>query len=254
MVSNSARTYFLNAAYDDVDFSGVCSIVDAFVSSDMSGYMVSLNVDACVKIDKNSDFRNAFFNADLILMDSQPLTMIARSNGLSVKEKLSGSDLMPRICSYAASNGYSCFILGGMPGVPERAAAALQEKNSDLIVAGTLSPDYGFEKDSAKLLSVIEAVREASPDILFVCMGMPKSEMLLDRYLEEMNARFAFSVGAAVDFEAGSAKRAPKWMQNAGLEWLYRFIREPKRLFKRYFLDSWRLLPIVIRNRKANRV
>lgn len=251
MVDGTARGLnrrdFLNAAYDDVTTADVLAIVDEHICTGKCGYMVSLNVDACVKLDKNPSFRDSFFGADLILMDSQPLTKIARSKGLSVQEKISGSDLMPVVCSHAAKRRYSCFILGGMPGVPERAADNLSAKNDGLIIVGTLSPDFGFERNPEKVCAVVEEIREAAPDILFVCMGMPKSELFIAQHLEDLHTHFAFSVGAAVDFEAGNARRAPEWVQRAGFEWLYRFSREPRRLFKRYFVDSWRLLSIALR-------
>lgn len=222
------------------------AILDESISKREPGYMVSLNVDYSIRIDRDSSFAQAYRDARLALMDSQPLFNLAKRKGIAVKEKLSGSDLMPLVCEHAAAKGYSCYFLGGMPGVPEAAAANLAEAYPGLKVAGAFSPDYGFEKDIDKLADAIARVSIAKPDILFMCLGMPKSELLLHSYLDEMGASFAFSVGAAIDFAAGSSERAPKWMQNHSLEWLYRFSREPKRLFRRYFIESWRFLKIYV--------
>lgn len=236
---------FLGAEYDDVTFDEVCGVVRKHVASRLPGYMMSLNVDILVKADKDPAFMRALKDADLILMDSTPLMKAAKKLGLPIREKLAGSDLMPRICGVAANNSWSCFILGGSPGIPELAAKQLEKLFPGLKIAGTLSPAYGFEKDPDETASVLEAVRKISPDILFVCLGEPKAGLFVAENLDRLGISFAFNVGAAVDFAAGSVPRAPKWMQAAGLEWFYRFIREPKRLFKRYFVESWRMISIV---------
>ena len=246
---DTKRTSFLNASFDNLNWTDVLDIVDECLETGNSGYMVSLNVDACVLIDKDPAFKSAFIAAKLALMDSQPLMNIASHNGIAVRQKLSGSDLMPLICEHAAKKGYSCFFLGGKPGVPEAAALNMASEYPGLKVAGTLSPDFGFEKNTDKLADVIAYVSVVNPDILFMCLGMPKSEMLLYKYIEDLGAGFAFSVGAAIDFAAGNSKRAPKWMQDAGLEWLYRFLQEPKRLYRRYFIESWAMAKILFEAR-----
>ena len=239
------RVPFLAAAYDDVTFEDVCAELTKHVESRVPGYMMSLNLDILIRADKDEAFKEALLGSDLILMDSTPLMKIARRRGLSVKEKLSGSDLMPRICAYAAEKSYTCFILGGMSGVPEAASDKLEGSFPGFEVVGTLSPEFGFEQDEAMTKAVIEAVKGANPDFMFLCLGEPKAGMFISSHLDELGVPFTFNVGAAVDFAAGNVTRAPEWMQNAGLEWLYRFAQEPKRLFKRYFVDSWHFLEIL---------
>lgn len=241
---DSHRIPFLNCHIDNVEFDDVMATIDSHVQSGTPGFMVSLNTDIAVQLEKDPAFAEAYAAADLALMDSQPLIWLAKRRGIQVREKLSGSDLMPRICEVAAQRGWSCFFLGGMGDVPATAAANLSQHYPGLVVAGTLSPDYGFEKTDEGLAQVIQAVRDAHPDILFICLGTPKSEKILYPHLDEFGVPFTLSVGAAIDFAAGTANRAPEWMQHAGLEWLYRFAQEPKRLFKRYFVDSWKLADI----------
>ena len=241
----SRRVAFLGAAYDNVDFGEMCADLAEHVASRVPAYMMSLNLDILIRADKDAAFHDALMGADLILMDSTPLMRAARRRGLEVKEKLSGSDLMPRICAFAAERGYSCYILGGMPGVPEQAAENLAAECPGLEVAGTLSPEYGFERDEAMTQEVIDAVAQAKPDILFLCLGEPKSGLFVSKHLAELGVPYTFNIGAAVDFAAGNVTRAPEWMQRAGLEWLYRFFQEPKRLFKRYFVDSWHYLALL---------
>lgn len=246
-MSSNYRVRLLSAAIDNVDFSQVCDVVDEHVAKHVPGYMMSLNLDIMIKADQSEDVSRALNGADLILMDSAPLIKVARRHGIEVKEKLSGSDLMPRICAYAAEKGYTCAIMGGMPGVPEEAAKRLAECYPGLKFVGTFSPEYGFEKKPETLKSSLETVRDFNADILFVCLGDPKSALLINSHLQELGVAFVFDVGAAVDFAAGNVERAPKWMQDHSLEWLYRFGREPKRLFRRYFVDSWHFLSICAR-------
>lgn len=237
-----SRERLLSSFFDNVTFDQVCDVLDAHVTSHTPGYMMSLNLDILIRADKDSEFRAALEGADLILMDSAPLMKIAHRQGVDCIEKLSGSDLMPRICEFAANKGYSCVIVGGMPGVPEKAAAVLSTQYPGLVIKDTISPEYGFEKDSAKLQALLSRVAGLNADVLFLCLGEPKSGLLVNRHLCELGVSFVFNVGAAVDFAAGSVDRAPKWMQDHGLEWFYRFMKEPRRLFKRYFVDSWHFL------------
>ena len=240
---------FLNCKYHNANFNDVVHVLEKHIATRSPGFMVSLNVNIAIRLDKDPDFRRAFEAADLVLMDSQPLVNIARRQGLPVKEKLSGSDLMPRICSVAASRGYSCFILGGVNNVPKEAARSLSTKFPGLAIEG-YSPSFGFEKRKESLEAVLTLLKEKHVDILFLCLGAPKSEKLIYSNLDRLNIPFTFNVGAAVDFAAGSITRAPERVQRIGLEWLYRFSQEPSRLFRRYFVDSWEFLGIWLRSRR----
>lgn len=243
--SHPYRVPFLNAQIDNVHLSEVHDIVAEHIRTREAGYMVSLNTDIVISLEHDPGFMAAHRDASLVLMDSQPLFDLAVRQGIPMKKKISGSDLVDPVCSWAAEEGWSIFIMGGMPGVPEKAAENLMAQHPGLRVVGTLSPERGFEHDVAMTNAVIRAVCLASPDILFLCVGSPKSEKFLHARLAELGVPFSFVVGAAVDFAAGNVKRAPKWMSDHGLEWFYRFIQEPKRLFKRYFVDSWQLLGII---------
>lgn len=251
MINSDRRTSFLNTSYTDVSEAEFLDDVGKLLASGERGaYMVSLNVDQVVKADRDPAFRKAFNAADFILMDGVPLIKIARREGLHVSEKVSGSDLIFSLCGRAAEEGWSCFFLGGREGVPERAAENLAARYPGLKVAGAYSPPYGFEKDPELLAATVRRVAQASPDICFICLGEPKQTMLACEYGAEMGYGIGLCLGAAIDFAAGSAKRAPIWMQKAGLEWLYRFLWEPKRLFKRYFVDSWHLFAVINDSRK----
>lgn len=174
--NSSNRERFLNTHFDNISFDQVTSIIKDHIASRTPGYMVSLNTDIAVWLEKDEVFRQSYDKATMALIDSQPLIKLAKSAGLQVKEKLSGSDLMPRICSWAAQYGYRFYILGGMGGVTQRAAANLCENNHGLRCVGVQSPPYGFQSCKEKTDTVIQAINQAQPDILFICLGSPKSE------------------------------------------------------------------------------
>lgn len=246
-MSSARRVPFLNLAFDDVGFDDIVEVVASHIESREPGYMASVNLDILVRADRDPSAREAFMEADLLLMDSQPLMRLAARAGTPCREKLSGSDLMPRVCAEAAGRGWSVLFVGGAPGIPDRAAENLAAANPGLRVAGAVSPEYGFERDPEKLSRVASQVRSSGADVMFLCLGAPKSEKILHGHLGDFGIPFSLCVGAAVDFAAGNVKRAPSWMQRAGLEWLYRFSREPRRLFRRYFVDSWRFVSIARR-------
>lgn len=144
------------------------------------------------------------------------------------------------------------FFLGAAEGVAAKAAVNLKKKYPKLQVVGTYSPEYGFEKDNEKVQKVVSIVKQAKPDILIVALGAPKQEKFIYHNRKELNVPLSLGLGASLDFEAGNVKRAPRWMSNCGLEWLYRIIQEPKRMFKRYFVDAVKIVPMIWKYRKED--
>ena len=144
-----------------------------------------------------------------------------------------------------ADKGYSIFILGAGEGIAAKAAENLCQKYKGLKVVGTYSPPFGFEKNENELRFITEMIHKAKPDILAVSLGSPKGEKYIYRNLKENRVPLSISIGATIDFEAGNVKRAPKWMAEHGLEWLYRITQDPKRLAKRYWNDAVKIVPII---------
>lgn len=245
MYSGEKRVRFLNAFYDNLDLLEVLDVIKQHVDSGVPGFMSSINTQMVVNLDKDDTFREAFDQSSIVLMDSQPLCWLARKEGLQVKEKLSGSDIIYPVVEFAANKGISCFILGGAPGIPERAAENLKMMYPQLNMVGVSSPPLGFMHDAQLLVDVADEIMAANPDIVFVCISSPNREILANSILKQCGVPFSMCVGAAVDFVAGTTKRAPRWISDHGFEWLYRVSQDPKRLFKRYFVESWHLLSIL---------
>lgn len=241
---------FLNTDIDNLTFEEALQKIDSLIISKQGGYVVTPNVDHLVQLEKNEKFRKAYEGASLVLTDGQPLIWISRLMKRPIKEKISGSDLFPRVCELAARQHYRLFFLGAAEGVAAQAAENLRKKYPGLEVAGVYSPPWGFEKEREQTDIVWKLVEQAGPDILIVGLGTPKQEIFLWENREKLKNTLAFAIGAALDFEAGKVQRAPKWVQRAGFEWLYRLSREPRRLFKRYLIDDIQILSLMWKYRK----
>jgi len=246
------RIKFLNTFIDNVTFEEAIAIIDKFINDGKYHYVVTPNVDHIVKLEKDEEFKKVYESADLILTDGMPLIWISKLLKKPIKEKISGSDLFPEVCKMAAEKGYSVFLLGAGPGVAQKAAEKLMAKYKGLKIAGVYSPPYGFENDEKEIRKIIEMINQSKPDILAVGLGAPKQEKFIYKYLSELKVPVSLGIGAAIDFEAGNIKRAPKWMQRCGLEWFYRFLKEPKRMFKRYFIDDMQIFRIFLKYKGEN--
>ncbi len=221
--------------------------IDRLIQQKNHSYIVTPNMDHIVMIEKDKAFRRVYRDATLVLTDGKPLLWISKILGEPIKEKVSGADLFPRMCNLAAKKHYKIFILGAAPGVAEQAARNLKKKNIGLQIAGVYSPPLGFENDKKEMVNILKKVNESKTDILAVALGSPKGEKTIYRIRNHICASLSISIGATIDFEAGKVKRAPRWMSNVGLEWLFRITQDPKRLIKRYWKDAISIIPIVLK-------
>lgn len=240
-----ARIKFLNTWIDNLTMEEAIENIECLIKKRQNAYVVTPNLDHIVIIEKDNEFAEIYQNADLILTDGKPLIWISRILRNPIVEKISGSDLFPQMCKMAAEKGYSIFILGAAEGVADQAAYNLIRKNPMLKVVGTYSPPFGFEKNSEELRKISSKIKGGAPDILAVSLGSPKGEKFIYNHLKEYGIPLGISIGATIDFEAGNIKRAPKWMANHGLEWLFRITQDPKRLIKRYWDDAMNIVPII---------
>ncbi|HAT4212234.1 WecB/TagA/CpsF family glycosyltransferase [Clostridium perfringens] len=239
-----SRMNFLNIEVDNLTMNEAIDRAEELIIKKRPSYVVTPNVDHIVKLENDKEFQEVYKNADLILTDGMPLIWISKIKGNPIKEKISGSDFFPKLCERAAEKGYSIFLLGAAEGIATKAAKNLKEKYEGLNIVGTYSPSYGFEKKDDEIKMIIEIINKVKPDILAVGLGAPKQEKFLYKYKNDLNVPISLAIGASIDFEAGNINRAPKWMQNCGLEWFYRLCKEPKRMFKRYIVDDLRIFKI----------
>ena len=247
-----SKMKFMSIELDNLTMKECITAMDDLIQKNRNSYVVTPNVDHMVQLEHDTELKECYENASLVLTDGKPLIWISQLYKQPIKEKISGSDIFPELCALAGEKGYTMFFLGAAEGVAAKAAVNLKKKYPKLQVVGTYSPEYGFEKDNEKVQKVVSIVKQAKPDILIVALGAPKQEKFIYHNRKELNVPLSLGLGASLYFEAGNVKRAPRWMSNCGLEWLYRIIQEPKRMFKRYFVDAVKIVPMIWKYRKED--
>ena len=210
-------------------------------------YVVTPNAHHISLLQDSESFRAVYDSAWLTLADGTSVLWASHLLGTPLPEKVSGSDLFPAVCKAAAGTGLRLYLLGGRPGAAEEAHRVLEARYPGLVIAGTHCPPLGFETDPVESERAIEAVRAAAPHILFVGLGAPKQENWMYEHRERIGVPVSIGVGGSFEFVAGMVRRAPKWMRNSGLEWLYRAFMEPRRLGKRYAVTNSRFVVLVLR-------
>lgn len=248
-----SRIKFMNTEIDNLTIDEALKRIDELILENKNAYVVTPNVDHIVRLERDGELKEVYRHADLILTDGKPLVWISKLYGKPIKEKISGSDLFPRLCALAAKKGYKMFFLGAAEGVAAKAAENLTKRFEGLQVVGTYSPPFAFEKDKAERAKIVKMIKDVSPHILIVGLGCPKQELFILHNKDVLGVPLSLGLGASLDFEAGKIKRAPAWMSEHGLEWFYRFLKEPKRMFKRYFIDDVKILGLVWKYRKGTR-
>ena len=235
----------LNTYVNNVNMDEAIQAIEDMIASEKKSYIVAINVDVVMKIENDSYLKEITDKADMVLVDGKPLEWIAKWHKRPIKAKISGSDLVPILCERAAEKGYSIFIIGGKEGIAEKAKQNLERDLPGIRIVGTYAPPFGFEKDEKELSRINEMTSSVHPDILIACFGCPKQEKWIYENYQKYDAKVSVCAGATVDFLAGNVNRAPKWMSDHGLEWFYRFLQEPKRMFKRYFVDDVKILKLI---------
>ncbi|MBZ8179096.1 WecB/TagA/CpsF family glycosyltransferase [Oscillatoria salina] len=212
------------------------------------GVVYTPNVDHLIKLQKDSEFYQIYQTADFRVCDSQILLLASKFLGQPIREKISGSDLFPAFCDYYKQDrDVKIFLLGGPEGVADRAQKKINARVGRQIVVGSHTPSFGFEKDEQECQKIINLINNSGATVLAIGVGAPKQEKWIFKYKNNLkNIQTFLAIGATIEFEAGAKKRAPKWMSQLGLEWLFRLILEPKRLWKRYLVEDIPFLGLIL--------
>jgi N-acetylglucosaminyldiphosphoundecaprenol N-acetyl-beta-D-mannosaminyltransferase len=231
---------------DSLTFEQAIARIEELVDAGQGGTVFTPNVDHVVQVEHNAAFRAAYQRVSLSLVDGQPLVWASRLLGHPLPQKISGSDLILPLMRAAERRAYRVYLLGGPPGVAEIAASKLRAQFAVQIV-GIDAPRVSAAGQADDEANVIARIREAAPHLVLAAFGAPKQELLIDKVRDAIRPAVAIGVGAGFDFIAGRVRRAPPWMSQYGLEWLYRLAQEPRRLAKRYLLDDPQFAAILYR-------
>ena len=236
------RISMMGCLIDNLSMEETLQRVDGFIRAGTPHQHVVVNVDKLVKASREPELRRIINACDLINADGMPVVWAARLLGKPLKERVAGIDLFEALMQRAAERGWRVFLLGAREEVVARVRSLYEQKYRGLLIAGHRN---GFW-NAAEEEGVAAQVEASRADLLFVAISSPRKEQFLGQYQARMRVPFAMGVGGTFDVAAGLVRRAPRWMQRAGLEWFYRFLQEPRRMFRRYFLDDmafvWLLL------------
>ena len=234
----------LGIPFDQVTLTNAVHQIQTMIASREPHYVVTPNVDFLVQAITDTELRRILVEAHLVLCDGMPIVWASRWLGNPLPERVAGADLVPELIRVAAQRQQRLFFLGATPESNDNAVANVRRQFPNAIVAGHYSPPFR-PMDAIDRAEIIERVREARPDLLFVAFGCPKAEKWIASTYRELEVPVVIGVGATIDFLAGRMKRAPVWAQRCGAEWFYRLCQEPRRLFWRYTNDlrhfTWEL-------------
>ena len=221
------------------------AVIDEMISKGGSHYAAVVNAAKIVAADRDEKLKQVLLEADLVTADGMAVVWASRFLGQPLEERVTGIDLFQRLVEHAAERGWSVYFLGARDESVRGTVERFKTEHSALRVAGYRNGYFTASESNA----IADAIKQSSADLLFVAMGSPAQENWIASQLARTGVRFALGVGGSFDHVSGLAVRAPRWMQRAGLEWLYRLMREPRRMWRRYLIGNSVFIWMVIRRR-----
>jgi N-acetylglucosaminyldiphosphoundecaprenol N-acetyl-beta-D-mannosaminyltransferase len=244
----NARVNVLGVGVSAIDMPNAVDRVEEWIQHGKQNYICVTGVHGVMESQRDDELRRIHNASGMTTPDGMPMVWAGHWAGASWMKRVYGPDLMLAICERAREQGWGSFFYGGREGVPELLAERLAERFPGLKVVGTYSPPFRAltpEEDEA----LIERINSSEADLVWVGLSTPKQERWMAAHVGRLKAPVLLGVGAAFDIHAGTLAQAPVWMQRHGLEWLYRLVREPRRLWRRYLSNNPRFLLGVLRRR-----
>ena len=232
-----SRVNILGVAVSAINPKMAIEIIENWVDNQEHHYVCVRDVHGIMASQKDEQLRRIHNQAGLVTPDGMPLVWVSRMKGFSFVKRVYGPDLMLALCARSLDTGHRHFFYGGAPGVPEQLATTLKERFPGIHIAGTYSPPFRPLSDEEKE-SIIQRIDESNADIVWVGLGTPKQDKWIAEFIHHLQAPVLIGVGAAFDFITERKPQAPRWMQRMGLEWLFRLLSEPGRLWRRYLINN----------------
>lgn len=222
----------------DVRLNELLNVFDQVIYLQKKIRVCVIATNPFVDAQKQTDLFTVFNTADILLCDGMPTYWASHFLKQPVAQRITGLDLTPEIFKLSANKGYSLFLLGGSEGVANSLQSFMEKKYPNIQIVGTYCPPFAKKFSKEETNKMIEKINATKPNFLLVSLTAPKQDYFLYDVIDKIETNIAIGVGGAFSVTAGLIKRAPTWMQKSGLEWFYRFLQEPKRLFKRYFIEA----------------
>ena len=230
-------------------------LLDAFKTAIQAKKLIQVAitpVNSILAAYKNPEVQNAYNTADYVLCDGMPVKWAASFLNTPIVERITGLDLLPNLVAFAANESFTLFLLGASPGVGEKLKEVILQQYPNCKIVGIYVPPFMPVFDATENKKMVDAVNTTAPDIVLISLTAPKQDLWITQNKSQLHPALYVGIGGAFEVMAGLAKRAPKWVQKAGLEWLYRFIQEPRRLFRRYFIEAPLFIPLIIKQKWGN--
>jgi len=227
------RLGILGTEVTPTDIERTCADIERWIAEGRREYVCVTGAHGIIESRRDARVHQAHAQAGMVVPDGMPLVFMARHLGFPDTSRVYGPDLMRRLTAISAARGYRQFYYGGPPGLADALSLELRSRHRKLQVAGTLAPPFRSQSEDEDAREV-DIINSARPDIVWVGLSTPKQELWMSAHRERLNAPVLIGIGAAFDFLAGTKRQAPVWMQKKGLEWSYRLMSEPRRLWKRY--------------------
>ena len=248
--ATNSRITLMGCQVDNLTMEETLGKVEGFIGSGLPHQHVVVNVDKLVKASRDPGLQAIINGCALVNADGMPVVWASRLLGKPLKERVAGVDLFEALMARAGEKGWRVFLLGAREEVVSKVAEVYTRKYPQLRLAGYRN---GYWKGEEEEAAVAEQVRQSRADLLFVAISSPKKEQFLGQYQAHMRIPFAMGVGGTFDVAIGKVKRAPKWMQRSGLEWFYRFLQEPRRMFRRYFIDDMAFIGLLVKEARKGK-
>ncbi|MDZ7724650.1 MAG: WecB/TagA/CpsF family glycosyltransferase [candidate division KSB1 bacterium] len=229
------RINLLGCPVDHMSISGCVQRLESAIIEKRQCHIVVINAAKLVKAQSDPDLRDVLWNADLVGADGVPIVWASRLMGDPLPGRVNGTDLMEKLIRLAAQKGYTIYFLGARQAVLKSAIDYVQTVFPNLNIAGYR---HGYFETMNDEEETVLSINKADPDILLLGMGTPMKENWVKRHKNDLNVRVIHGVGGSFDILGGATRRAPRWMQETGLEWLFRLILEPRRMWKRYCITN----------------
>lgn len=244
-MNHPSRVNILGVGISAVNMDTACDTIEAWINRREPHYVCVTPVHSVMDCQRDTELRRIQNASGMTTPDGMPIVWICKLKGHRHVSRVYGPDLMLALCRRSVDKGFTHFFYGGADSVPEQLSQALRSKFPELRVAGAVSPPFRPltpEEDSA----IVEHINDANPDIVWVGLGSPKQERWMAEHRTRLAAPVLIGVGAAFDFHAGTKKQAPYCMQRSGLEWLFRLLTEPRRLWRRYLYDNPGFVALIV--------
>jgi N-acetylglucosaminyldiphosphoundecaprenol N-acetyl-beta-D-mannosaminyltransferase len=210
-------------------------------------------VNCVVWAQNNQELKTLYNSADLTLCDGVPLLWISKFLNDPIKGRVTGLDLLPAFAETCHKEGFTMFLLGAKEGVGEALKNKFERDYPGIKIVGVYSPPFAERFSDGENQKMIDLVNAVKPDILWVSLTAPKQDYWIYEHFDKLQTHIAIGVGGAFEVSAGLIKRSPKFMQKTGTEWLFRFLSEPKRMFRRYFIEAPQIFPLVFKQKFLKR-